>query len=186
MKRANNNMGKAVMVLFGFILAFSVVSAFGVSYPQPQNIELKPGQSSYFTFQIQTDDFPVTCVPVVESMGELELAFNQQYEVEANMRYNVKPQVIVPKQTGLGNYETSFCVECSPSEDVEGSRIIPRVCNLPITVNVVAERTRQNLLEETTAAAVWVLILVFLSVSILILAAVVFYLVARRKRAAGM
>ena len=167
--------------MFLFILVVSFISAFGVSYPQPQNIELKPGQASFFTFQIQTDDFPVDCVPIIDDAGELELAFNQEYKVEANQRYNIKPQIIVPKETGFGNYKTTFCVECTPAGDISGSKVIPRVCNLPITVNVVAERTMTNLLEEPKAEFGWMLVMIVLAFAILILASIIYYLVRRRR-----
>lgn len=168
------------MFAFLLVLAISFVSSLGVSYPLPQNMELLPGQSSYFQFQIQTDDFPVNCVPIIEETNGLELAFQQKYTVEANQKHVVKPQVIVPKQTAFGNYEATFCIECTPSEEVEGSRIIPTVCGLPLTVGVVSERTGVNLYEETAAAnyMIWVTLL---SVSIIVLAMVIFYLVRRRR-----
>jgi len=161
------------------VLVISVVSAVGVSYPHPQNIELRPGESSYFTFQIQADNFPLVCIPEIENAAGLEFAFNQQYEIEANQRYNVKPQLIVPKQTGLGNYKATFCVECAPSEDVSGSKIIPKVCNLPVTANVVSERTRPNMFEEEGLGVfVWITLLV---AAIIILAIIILVLVKRRR-----
>ena len=167
--------------LFALIFfSINLVSAIGVSYPIPQNIQLKPSQSSYFTFQIQTDEYPVTCVPLVEETSGLELAFNQQYLVEANQRYNVKAQVIVPKQTAFGEYQATFCMECTPSGETEGSRIIPRVCKLPITVDVVSDRSRENRFEQEAAnyVIVWITLLVL---SILVLVLIIFYLIRRRR-----
>lgn len=171
--------------VFAMIFAISIVSAIGFTSPNPQNIELTPGQASYFTFQIQADkDFGIICVPTVQDTNGLELAFNQEYTVEAGQRYNVKPQVIVPKQTPFGNYKATFCIECEPSEDVEGSRIIPGICDMPVTVNVVGERTTGNLLEPASADyfMIWVTLL---AVAIVILAMVIFYLVRRRRVSAA-
>ena len=180
----NENISKLLaFVLLSFLMA-NVASALGVTYPYPQNIELKPGQSSYFTFQIQTDNFPVSCVPSIGETGGLELAFAQKYDIESNQRYNVKPQVIVPKQTGFGNYKTTFCIECTPSNDVSGSRIIPKVCNLPVTVNIVSDRTRTNALEET-GNVVWIIVLISFAISIVILASIIFYLVVKQKKRAS-
>jgi len=165
--------------IFAIILTTSLISAIGVTYPHPQNIELKPGQSSYFTFQIQSDDFSLICVPSVQDNAGLELAFNQQYEVEANQKYNIKPQIIIPKQTPFGNYKAIFCIECSPSGEVEGSRIIPKICNLPVTANVVAERTRDNMLEPEGYFGLWI---TFLIIAIVILALVILYLIRRKRR----
>ncbi len=164
------------------VLVANFVFAMGVTYPHPQNIELKPGQSSYFTFQIQSDDFPLVCVPIIEDAAGLEFAFNTQYNVGANQKFSVKPQIIVPKQTPFGDYKASFCIECEPSREVEGSKIIPRICNLPVTVSVVTERTRKNIFEEELGYIwLWITLLI---IAIIILAIVIFYLVRRRARAA--
>ena len=173
-------MKKILLLLITTIFLVSSVLAIGVTYPHPQNIELVPGQASYFTFQIQTDDFPVSCVPVTEELSGLELAFNPQYQVEEYQRFNIKPQVLVPKQTAFGSYRATFCMECTPSGDVEGSKIIPRVCGLPITVNVVAERTRTNVFEEEPKAffGIWITLLI---IAIIILAIIIFYLIRKRK-----
>ena len=174
-------MKKIIITILAIIFVTSLVSAIGVTYPHPQNIELKPGQSSYFTFQIQSDDYPLICVPSIQDNDGLELAFNPQYEIEANQKFNVKPQIIIPKQTPFGNYQAKFCIECSPSEEVEGSRIIPKICDLPITVNVVSERTRENMLEPVSYFSIWI---TFLIIAILVLALVIFYLIRRKRRTA--
>jgi hypothetical protein len=171
----------AMIFVVSLVSLVSLVSAIGVTYPHPQNIELKPGQSSYFTFQIQTDDFPLTCIPSVQDNAGLEFAFNPQYDVEARQKFNVKPQVIIPKQTPYGNYKATFCIECDPAGEIEGSRIIPRICDLPITVNVVTERTRKNMLEEVSYLWLWMTLLI---VAIVVLAITIFYLIRRRSRAA--
>ena len=168
-----------IATIITLVFLTSLVSAIGVTYPHPQNIELKPGQSSYFTFQIQSDDFPLVCIPSVQDNAGLELAFNQEYIVEPNQQFNVKPQIIIPKQTPFGDYKATFCIECSPSGDVEGSRIIPRICNLPITANVVSERTRENMLEPTSYFVIWI---TFLIIAIVILALVIFYLIRKKRR----
>jgi len=172
-------MKKIITTILAIIFVTSLVSAIGVTYPHPQNIELKPGQSSYFTFQIQSDDFPLICVPSIQDRAGLELAFNPQYEIEANQKFNIKPQIIIPKQTPFGNYQAKFCIECSPSEEVEGSRIIPKICDLPITANVVSERTRENMLEPVSYFSIWITSLI---IAIIVLALVIFYLIRRKQR----
>lgn len=175
-------MKKIIITILAIVFITSLVSAIGITYPHPQNIELKPGQSSYFTFQIQSDEYSLICIPSVQDNAGLELAFNPQYEIEANQKYNVKPQIIVPKQTPYGDYKAQFCMECSPSEDVEGSRIIPKICDLPITANVVSERTRDNMLEPTSYFGLWI---TFLIIAIVILALVIFYLIRRKRRSSA-
>jgi len=176
-------MMKIINLLIAGIFLISIVSAIGVTVPQPQNIELKPGQASFFTFQIQSDDFPLICIPILQEAGGLELAVNQQYEVEPNQRYVVKPQVIAPQQSGFGNYKATFCISCSPSEEVEGSKVVTEVCNLPVTVDVVSERTRENMFEEEIGPAMglWITLLL---VAIVFLAIVIFYLIRKRSSAA--
>ena len=183
MKKSINNMKKKVILsLLLVLVSFSFVAAIGVTHPQPQNIQLKPGESSYFALQVQSDNFALKCVPVVEDSKGLELAFSPEYNIEPNMQYNIKPQVVVPKKTAYGSYKALFCMECSPAEDVEGSKIIPRICNLPITVDVVSERTGANMFDQKAAGlAIWVVVLVSLSVAILVLSTVIYYLVRRRR-----
>lgn len=172
-------MKKILISIILTIFLASIVSAIGVTYPHPQNIELRPGQSTYFTFQIQSDDFPLICVPLIQDKAGLEFAFNQQYEIEPNQKFVVKPQLIVPKQTSYGLHEASFCIECSPSGEIEGSKIVPRICNLPVTANIVAERTRVNMLEEEVSYYyIWVTLL---TIAIIILAIIIFYLIRRRR-----
>ncbi len=174
-------MKKIITTLFTIIFLINLISAIGITYPHPQDIELKPGQSSYFTFQIQSDDFPLICVPSIQEDAGLEFAFNPQYEIEANQKYNVKPQIIIPKQTPFGNYEANFCIECSPSQEVEGSKIIPRICDLPITVNIRSERTRTNMLEKTESLLIlWISLLI---IAIVILTIIIFYLIKKKRRA---
>jgi hypothetical protein len=156
------------IITITMIFLTSLVSAIGVTYPHPQGIELKPGQSSYFTFQIQSNDFPLVCVPVIQDNAGLELAFNPEYEVGINQALNIKP-----------HYKATFCVECTPAIEAEGSRIIPKICGLPITANVVAERTRENMLEPESYFGLWI---TFLIIAIVILALAILYLVRKKQR----
>ena len=160
------------------------VSAIGITHPFPQTLQLTPGQSSYFSFQIQSGDIPLKCVPLIENTNGLELAFNQFYEIDANQKYNVEPQIIVPEKTAYGTFTASFCMECSPGtgSNVEGSAIIPKICNLPVTVNVVSERTGKNAFDEEEKGNGLIVALLILSLAILVLAIIIFYLVARRKK----
>jgi hypothetical protein len=168
------------LVMFGILLV-SIVSALGVTHPQPQNIELKPGQSGFFTLQVQADDFPLKCVPIIRDNGGLELAFNQEYNIEANQDFIIQPQVIVPDKASFGDHQANFCLECAPTGEVVGSRVIPVICDLPVTVDVVSDRTRVNKFEDTGQLG-FIAVLTILSISILILAIVVFYLVVRKRR----
>jgi len=173
-------MRKIISLLVAAIFLASFVYAIGASFPRPQNIELTPGQSSYFAFQIQTDESPVSCVPVIQETQGLELAFNQKYDVEANEKYVVKPQVIVPEQTPFGDYTATFCVECTPISEAEGSKVIPKICGLPITVKVVSERTRENMFEPAPAGYdLWITLLI---IAIVILAIIIYYLIRKKSR----
>jgi len=178
-------MSRLALTFVAILLLTTLVCAIGVIQPRPKNIELKPGEASYFTFQVQSDDFPLECVPTVDDAGGLELAFNQEYQVGANEKYNIQPQVIVPEKTGYGDYEATFCMECFPMGDIEGSVIVPRFCGLSVTANVVSDRTRPNMFDEKGGQAGWMFVMVILAFAILILAAVIYYLVRRRKRVSG-
>jgi len=172
-------MKKIITIWIAIMVSISFVNAIGITYPYPQNIELKPGQSSYFTFQIQSDDFPLTCIPIVQDNAGLELAFNPEYGVEADQNYDAKPQIIIPKKTPYGNYKATFCMECSPDTDVQGSKVISKICNLPITANVVSERTGRNVNEEISYFYIWI---TFLIIAIIVLALIIFYLIRKRSK----
>lgn len=168
-------------LIIAIILSVSTVCAIGVTYPYPQNIELKPGQSSYFAFQIQSDDSPISCIPIVEDSKELELAFSQNYDVEASSKLNVKAQVIAPKTIPTGEQKSIFCIECSPSGTASGSKVVSRICNLPVTVNIVTERTGKNMLENNNYLRIWI---TFLIAAIVILSLIILFLVVKRFKSA--
>ena len=156
-----------ITAIFLVIASLTLVSAIGVSFPHPQNIELKPGESTSFTFQIQSHDFAVKCIPEMQETQGLEITLDKEYALEANQRLNVKGKVQLPSDMNAGNYEAQFCIECSPLGEESGSAVKQKVCNLPVTVVGVNERTRQNIFDaEEQESLLWIILVIVLVILI--------------------
>ncbi|MFH1500999.1 MAG: hypothetical protein ABIE22_03575 [archaeon] len=167
-------------LLLGIFLA-SVVSAVGVTFPQPQNMELRPGENNYFIFQIQSDHFPIICIPEIESSDNLQIILEDNYTVAQNQRFNVQGEVVLSKGASFGDYKTTFCILCMPLES-EGSTVNIKTCGLPVTVSAVAQRSGPNLYEPPSPSYL-IPVIVILSIAIIILLAIIIiYLYRKRKR----
>jgi hypothetical protein len=168
----------AVLIASLVIFSLGLVSAIGITYPHPQDIELQKGESSSFVFQIQAQDFAIRCIPTIEESQGLEITLEKEYIVSANERLNVKGTVKLPSDMSLGDYKATFCIECSPSELSGGSTVKTRTCSLPVTVAGVDKRTRKNAFDvEKAMTLLWVILVI----AILILILLIWYLIKKRR-----
>jgi len=177
-------MKKTTILISAVLLAMaslSLVSAIGVTYPHPQDIELLPGEETSFVFQIQAHDFDVKCVPVIEETQGLEITLNKEYIVQINERLNVKGKVKLPADMSSGDYKATFCIECSPLQASSGSSVKQRTCNLPVTVKGVSERTRQNSfdIEQGERTLLWTILILVVLILLVILS--IWYVLKKRK-----
>ncbi len=162
------------------ILAISIVSA-AVTAPMPRNIELTPGQSSQFSFQIQqADNFDIVCKYVPENLGILEISLDNEYQVAAGQSITVKGTVTLPSSAAPADYQATFCMECSPKTTEGGSSIKIRYCNdkYPLTIQGVSERTRTNQYDKEGTSLLWLILLIVLIILVLL----TWYILKKKKR----
>lgn len=139
-----------ILILTGIILINFVNAAVGVGYPFPSTLELKPGESGRFQFEIQTtpEEGLVTCNYNLENPIPLIVEFDEQstsIPPTGNMiRMLVYATVTAPIDIESGGYSTSFCVTCAPAESGNPVGMLGAYCGITFGANVVGERTREN------------------------------------------
>jgi flagellar basal body-associated protein FliL len=163
-----------------FILCLMVILPLayaGVTNPLPSNIELLKGDSERFKFQIQALHSESDLICTYEFENE-NMAFSVVFDEDetlvpsGELKY-VYGTVNLPKNIDFGTYSENFCVNCVPVTKTSGTGVVIKTCGLPIKVNVVEERTRDNLYvpEKETNFKVIIGIIVI----VLILLAIVLY-----------
>lgn len=164
------------------ILIMPFISA-GVGVTSPATIiELTPGQSSRFQFEIQTVllDNPVKCsITFDTSPFVVELDSTSPITIEPKLRYQVYGKVTAPQEIGLGSYKKSYSVACSDigAEQGGGAAIQEIHGFIPFNIDVVNTRTRENpyvppkqeeKLPSTLLLFIFVLIIVILFIIFLV------------------
>jgi len=144
------------IIIYPFVLVIilsSFVLATGVTYPSPPDIELTPGQSERFRFSIQSGLEESVCSYQITDPTIIDVQFDEkEIVIEGNRRHNVFGTVTVPEDAQNGEYITKFCAGCNPTNvEGTGSPLVFRTCELPIKVNVVGARTRENMKVELEA-----------------------------------
>ena len=135
-------MYKIVYVIMIVILASFV--AAGVVFPIPE-LELRPGETGRFQYVIQTGSPPQKCTMALDGKTPLLVEFDDDeaiIDVPAKSLYGT---VKVPENVEFKDYEETFCVTCDPLSEGSGSSVKQSVCQIPIKVKVVRERTKQNI-----------------------------------------
>lgn len=132
-----------------FLALIYAASAIGVTRPIPQEIQLLPGQSNSFKFQIQSDDYAIDCTYDLEMESILDVGFETpKIVLQANEKEYVTGTITAPEDAPSGEYSTKFCVRCSPLVKEEGkSSTRFNYCDLPLSVSIVSQRTKENILE---------------------------------------
>jgi len=141
-------MDKITLSIILLVLISQVVLALGTSNPVPTNIEIAEGKSERFVYQVQAGDIPIICDEEVTESGGLEIEFDETEKIAASKEsINVYGTVKAPPGIEGGKHIATFCVVCKPQEIIvegTGSSIEFRNCDLPINVEVVGQRTREN------------------------------------------
>ncbi len=138
-----------ILIISLFIVNF-VNAAIGVGYPFPSQLELKPGESGRFQFEIQAspEEGPVTCNYNIEQQLPLTIEFDEQpipiTPTGQTIRMPVYATVTAPIDIEPGSYSTSFCVSCSPAISGQPIGVVGSYCGITFGVDVVGERTREN------------------------------------------
>jgi hypothetical protein len=132
-----------VLMLIGVQVAFA-----GVTNPLPTELNLLEGESGRFKFQVQaiTSEQDLECTSSLKENSVLLVDFDPEtIVVLAGTVKDIYGTVEVPKELGFGTFEENFCISCKPVTGMTGAAVMVETCNLPIKVNVVAERTRDNM-----------------------------------------
>lgn len=171
---------KIILYIIGILLLVHLVSA-GVTNPLPTELDLLKGESGRFKFQIQTisSEQEVICTYHFSNEAPFSVEFDEeQVTVPAKSVKEVYGTVRVPRSLDLGTYQQEFCVSCDPTEDSAGASVQVETCNLPITVNVVQEREKDNMNIPSNPSFLGIILVAIIIISI---AALAFYLFERKQ-----
>ena len=130
------------------MLIISQIAYAGVTNPLPTELNLFKGESGRFKFQIQTvaSNREVECNYRLAEDSPLIVEFDPaEITVPAGTVREVRGTVTVPEEVGFGTYEEKFCISCRPTAGQTGTSVAIDTCDLPIKVNVVSERTKDNM-----------------------------------------
>lgn len=140
-----------VILIVSLIFINFVNAAIGVGYPFPSTLELKPGESGRFQFEIQSVEGQgaVTCTYTLEKSVPLAIDFDEQpipisQATGQVIRIPVYATVTAPLNITSGDYSTSFCVSCSPKDTGQPVGALGSYCGINLGISVVSERTREN------------------------------------------
>ena len=146
----NKNTIKNILILSLFLLILAKTAYAGATYPIPSEIQLKPGEDSRFKFVVTSPGTSnVDCSITPDLLVPFEIVFD---ETEFVISYGetakgITGTVYVAGNTPLGKYKETFSVTCTPvlEEGTGGSTVSTTTKGIPINIDVVSERTRENM-----------------------------------------
>lgn len=135
-------MNKTMIYFVMVLVVINFVNA-GVVFPIP-DLELRPRDSGRFQFLI-TGSPPLKCSVSVDHKTPLIVEFDNSEVIIESQSQPYYGSVKVPEDMAFGKYKETFCVSCEPLGEGGGSALRQSVCDVPINVEVVGERTRDNI-----------------------------------------
>jgi len=169
-------MKKPIVYLLGLLILLQIVAA-GVTNPLPTELNLLKGESGRFKFQVQTvaSNQEVECTSTLGDEYPLEVVFDPSIIiVPGGVVQDVYGTVTVPDEIDFGTYESNFCISCVSTEGTAGTSVKIDTCDLPIKVNVVDERIKDNMYIPPKPSDYTSMIIIIIGIVILVF--VVFYL----------
>ncbi len=140
----------SIISILLLLLVFSpAVYAYGVTRPLPYELELLRGEEGKFKFQIQVvpSEFTKDCSYSLKEGFPLVVTFTEpNVLVGSGQRKDVIGTISVPSKANLDTYTGELCVSCVDSVESSGTVVKQEVCGYQLKVNVVATRTRDNML----------------------------------------
>lgn len=130
-------------IIIAFLFLISFVNA-GVVFPIP-DLELRPGESGRFQYAIQIGIPPQKCTISLDHKTPLIVEMDDKETIIQSTSQILYGSVKVPQDLRYGDYIENFCVSCEPLSESGGSSIRQSFCEIPIKVDVVGERTKQNI-----------------------------------------
>ena len=177
-------MKKIFTLMFLFLFLFSSVLAIGVSYPN--DLELLRGESGRISFSVQLVKITQKsiCTFAMENMASLRLEIDVGNETvfDANSINYVYGTITVPSDAELKIYEGKLRVSCAPQIELQGSGSkITQSMGVPIKVNVVETRTKENLIVPPKPFDWFWVIIISSIVAIIIVSGLSLYVYKKRK-----
>lgn len=174
-------MKKQIFLIFIILLIVQIAFA-GVTNPLPSELNLLKGESGRFKFQIQavTSENDLVCIVSPESEAFFNVDFDKtEIEVAAGTIEEVYGTVNVPGNLEFGSYEASFCISCSPAGGASGTAVSIDTCGLPINVNVVEQRTKENMNIPSKTIPLLLIIAIFAVIAVFVL---LFYMLWKKSK----
>lgn len=145
-------MKKGILIVFIFtiLIAQAVNATIGIGNPIPAVLELKPGESGRFRFQIDASQnaYPTECSYPLDHKTNLNVEFDTpQVTLKAEEIRTLYATVNVPENYEEGNYKETFCVSCGnimPATENAPAAVKAIYCDIPVKVDVVSVRTKEN------------------------------------------
>ena len=165
-------MNKIIIYSIIILVFINFVNA-GVVFPIP-DLQLKPGETGRFQFLI-TGSPPLKCTVNTDHKTPLNVEFDNIEVIIESQSQPYYGSVKVSENTAFGKYKETFCVSCEPLGEGGGSSLRQSVCDVPINVEVVGERTKENIQfpekpkEKIDAIAIIGLIVLIILIIVLIL-----------------
>jgi len=174
---------KKIMIWFLCMIVMMQIAFAGVTNPLPSELNLFKGESGRFKFQVQTvaSNQEVECTASLAGESPLIVEFDPAtIIVPAGTVRDVLGTVTVPDGVEYGTYEENFCISCAPTESLAGTSVKVDTCDLPIKVNVVSERARDNMyIPPKPFPLFWKIVLI---AAVVVIAAAIIILLLRKKR----
>ncbi|MBW2985004.1 hypothetical protein KY361_07840 [Candidatus Woesearchaeota archaeon] len=165
------------------ILIISQIAYAGVTNPLPTELNLFKGESGRFKFQIQTvaSNQEIACTYDLAEESPLTVEFDPAtIVVPAGTVRDVYGTVTVPEELDFGTYEENFCISCEPTSGQAGTSVAIDTCGLPIKVNVVSERARDNMYVPPKEAPISWQTVIIVAAILVVIALIVLYLWEKR------
>jgi len=135
----------AVFIFCALILAEGV-RAIGVTYPLPTELELVPGETAWFRFEIQNiaGDFPIMCTYNFKESFPFSLTWNMDNPtIDVGKVQSIIGTVTAPANASFQTDNFYIIVSCEPKLTMTGSgSLIKKINEIPLKVSVVQYRTK--------------------------------------------
>lgn len=138
-----------ISILLLLLVLTPAVYAYGVTKPLPYELELLRGEEGKFKFQIQVppSEFTKDCSYSLKEGFPLIVTFTEpNVLVGSGQRKDVIGTISVPSRANLGTYTGELLVSCIDDVESSGTVVKQDVNGFLLKVNVVATRTRDNML----------------------------------------
>lgn len=131
-----------LLLILCLVLVFTVNA--GVVLPIP-DLELRPREEGRFQYGIQIGIPPQKCTISLDHKTPLIVEMDDKEVIMEGTAKSLFGSVTIPSDARYGKYVETFCVSCEPLSESGGSSLVQSFCEIPINIEVVGERTRENI-----------------------------------------